>query len=102
MIGLLLTIEGDEFHHRVVAKIACLEEIAVQLGRGTVQITLRSDVRQTSLYAPVSLQQTRAETQGLLVTIVGTTTQVQTNERLHTDALRLHVQGSTKGTCTIG
>ena len=42
VIGFLCTIEGNEFHHRVVAKPACLNEVAVQLGRGTVQIAFRA------------------------------------------------------------
>ena len=44
MVGLFHAIEGDEFHHRVLAKVACLQEVGVQLGGGTVQITLRADV----------------------------------------------------------
>ena len=40
MVGLFHAIEGDEFHHRVLAKVASLQEVGVQFGRGTVQITL--------------------------------------------------------------
>ena len=32
VVSFFLTIEGDELHHGVVAEIACLEEVAVELG----------------------------------------------------------------------
>ena len=32
MVSFLLTIEGDELHHGIVAEVASLEEVAVQLG----------------------------------------------------------------------
>ena len=32
VVSFFLTIEGDELHHGVVAEVACLEKIAVQLG----------------------------------------------------------------------
>ena len=32
VVSFFLTIEGDELHHGVVAEVACLEEVAVELG----------------------------------------------------------------------
>ena len=101
MVGLLYPIESDELHHGIVTKPACLQEVAVQLRRGAVQITLRTNIRETSLNTPMSTQQSCAEPQRLLMAVIRTATEVNANERFRTDILRLHVQRSTKGAGTI-
>ena len=102
VIGLLHTVPGDELHHGLVTEVATLYEIRVQFGESPVQIALRADVRQSALDAPVPVQQSRTETQGLLMRIVGAATQVQSEVGLQTDILRLHTQRGTKGTSTVG
>ena len=102
MVSLLLSIPSDELHYRIVAKIAALYEIRVQFRESTVQIALRADVRQASLNAPVSIQQTCAKAERLLMRIVRTTTQIQREIRFQAYILSLHIQRSTKGTCTVG
>ena len=49
----------------------------------------------------MSTQQSRAETQSFLVTVIRTATEVNAYKRLYTDILRLHIQRSAKGTSTI-
>ena len=49
MVGLLLAIPGDELHHGIVAEVTTLQQIAVELRRGTVEIALRPNVRQSAL-----------------------------------------------------
>ena len=102
MVGLLDTVESDEFHYCIVAEPACLQEIAVQLRRGTVQIALRPDVAESALQSPVPFDQSGAKANGLLMTIVGTAAEVDAHVWSDTDILRQHIDGSAEGTCAVG
>ena len=67
MIGLLNAVPRNQLHHGVIAKVTCLQQIGVELGRGTVQIAIGGDVRQTTLEAPMVVDDACAETQRLLM-----------------------------------
>ena len=70
VVSAFCAIEGKEFHHRVVGEVSGLEEVGVELRRGAVEVSFRSDVRQPALQSPVPAKQTGAKAQCLLVAIV--------------------------------
>ena len=102
MVGALRTVEGKEFHHRVVSEVSGLKEVGVELRRGAVEVSFRPDVRQSALQSPVSAKQTGAETQCLLVAVVRSCAGVEADIGLSADVLGLHVQRSTEGTGAVG
>ena len=102
VVGLFLTVPGEELHHGVVAEIAALQQVGVELGAGAVEVALRTDVRQPSLHAPVSTQQSRTEAQRLLVGVVGTAAEVKAHIGCCPDVLRLHIDRCTERSSTIG
>ena len=81
MVGLLLVVPCDELYYGIIAEISSLQEIRVKLSESTVEIALRTDVRQATLNAPMLVEQTRAEAYGLLVRIVRACAEVETYVR---------------------
>ena len=73
VIGLLDAVPGDELHDGIVGEVATLYQIAVEFCPSTIEITLRADVRESSLNTPMPFDQTRSEAQCLLMRIIGTT-----------------------------
>ena len=102
VVGLLNAVPGDELHHGVVAEVSGLQQVAVQLRRGAVQVALRAEVRQAALQPPVPAHETRAEAHRLLVAVVGAAAEVDAHEGLGADVLGLHVQRGAEGTGAVG
>ena len=101
VIGLLNAVPGDKLHHSIVREVAALNKIAVQLRGGAIEITLRTDVRESSLNTPMIFEQTRSEAQRLLMRVIRTTREVKPEVRCHSDILCLHIDCRAKGSCTI-
>ena len=49
VVGFFYAVPSDELDDGIVAEPASLQEVGAQLGRGTVQIALRTDVAQAAL-----------------------------------------------------
>ena len=96
MISLFHTVKGDEFNHRVLAKISSLQEIRIEFSRSTVDISFRTDVRQSALNAPMSAHQACTEAHRLFMREIRATCEVESSPRLQPNIFGLHVHRSTK------
>ena len=102
MVSLFHTVKGDEFNHRVLAKISGLQEIRIEFSRSAVDISFRTDVRQSALDAPMSAHQSCTKTHGLLMRVVRAARKVECGPGLQSNILGLHVHRCAKCARTIG
>ena len=101
-VGFLRTVEGDELHAGVVVEIARLQEIGVEARCGTVDVSITSNVRQSSLQTEMMVNQSCAEAQRFLVGTIRTYRGAEVHVWFCIDVLRQHVHRGTECTCTIG
>ena len=102
VVGAFRSVERDEFDDGILAEIAALQKIGIEMCRSALDIAVAADVGQASAESPVTTQKPRAELQVLFVRAVGAGGKIGAKISVLSDVVRLHVDRCPESSAAVG